>query len=1126
MVMTFEEQAAMLFNYGSWEKACDAFVAYNPERDLFNNAWFDKIINFFRDLYRHFFNPSMFTVQEVMDALTTGEIWKRPLSQGIMLDTLTMAQYEAIWDAHLAGEVQMTPKALDDLTSMLAEQARFQDHMLPLGIVPRYAMAEALPTRMTTAVDYAVGKGRKVEGWIGTIVKDVLENSAPTVLSDPARTAHSINVSIMGTVARKVAQAVQALRQHSAVFQPLSKDPQENVILMAAIYDAWEKGTNSGKADFDAIRPVWREFSNEFWAMVQDIHEGAAGYVENYFPRLFKDPLKAQNVLIEHAARIGKTLTGSEGWTKRRVMELYSLSILPKEKGGLGLEPLFDNIGDMMVANLMEKGHFMVGMTIFHSYQSSGLAGLHLKGKQPAGWIPLDDKIWRKYMPKLTRSDKIWREMVRKSHKKNVAMWEELPLSERIQMRTPSQQVKFKDKAYYASPEVAQVLSNFTSPGMRRSALFRAYDNFTNWVRTVLVQLSGFHLMFTSFSKMSQASGQWLPTAIGAAVRGDFATAGNALKHLATEANPYGEFKFGKALVEEYYNPGQHPEFTEMLNLMEKAGIRMFSQDDEFIAKLSDSIVEAWPTLGIAGFGPKQQNIVKKVLGFTMNEWVPKIKMTAIFRQLGYELEQLEKTALEDGRQVTEAEQIQLAQTIARNADNIYGQMVYDNLSMRKAIKDWMRFFIAFPGWNIGSTQKFFGAASAFTKGGYGLAARGAAKVGINLPAVTPPTKGTQLSRDFYLGMMMVSSVVGGLLQMMLTGEPPESPVDLLNPKTGAYLTNGQEERVRLPSYMRDAYSIATHPIETVKHKLNWPIRMWNEVIENQDFFGKQVRDPFAPVTEQAGSVATHIAKSLIPFGISGMMRTASPTARWLNPLGITTTPRNIANTTAMNMVDEYNKLTRPATTTKVQSETIELKRKMSDALVNGRLDEFQSLIVNSVKTGRLTMTQVKNIVEEANLPRTVPQFQKLPLDWALKVFNVANPAEKELWQPYLLKKISKAKPEQVVLYRDVLQKTLTSIGFSRVAEQLDNLAIPDKPIDVIMAKIRMRKQAQAFVEDLDLGIGAANEAKLYDSIVDNFEKMERVKKPSRRERLEEAGFDTEQWALGRKLRHSAQSVL
>jgi hypothetical protein len=339
------------------------------------------------------------------------------------------------------------------------------------------------------------------------------------------------------------------------------------------------------------------------------------------------------------------------------------------------------------------------------------------------------------------------------------------------------------------------------------------------------------------------------------------------------------------------------------------------------------------------------------------------------------------------------------------------------------------------------------------------------------------------MSMEFYLGTVMVMAVFGALTQRLLTGEWPENGKDLFMPQTGELMPNGQPERLRAPTYMRDVLSL-NHPVEMAKHKLNFPLRMFSALVDNQDFFGTQIRDPYAGAATQAGQLGKYVGKSLLPFGIQGYLATEAPKTRALNLVGITKVPRLYSNTDAMNVIDEYNKQNRAALTSQEAEAEKNLKKELRTLAKAQDEDGFKDAARTAMEAGTLTRQQIKTIVDESQAPPGLGRFVALPVEWQARAWGKATDQEKEAWQPYFLKKIDSAKPEILIRNREALEPILRKMGLDTVADKIADLKISDKAGEFNLAGLGIRKPTgeMSDIDTVDLAMArdiAAQEAKL-----------------------------------------------
>jgi hypothetical protein len=281
-------------------------------------------------------------------------------------------------------------------------------------------------------------------------------------------------------------------------------------------------------------------------------------------------------------------------------------------------------------------------------------------------------------------------------------------------------------------------------------------------------------------------------------------------------------------------------------------------------------------------------------------------------------------------------------------------------------------------------------------------------------------------------------------------------------PKTGALMANGQPERIRPPTYMRDVLNLS-HPVEMMKHKLNFPLRMFAALTDNKDFFGEQIRDPFASVGEQAVQTTRYIGKSLMPFGLQGFQATTSPTAKYLNIMGITKVPRLYSNTPAMNVIDEYNKQNRATMTSKQSAEARVLKEELRNLASAQDEAGFKEASKAAIEAGNLTRQQVKTIIDESQAPTPgLGRFVALPLEWQVRALREASDKEKTAWGPYFLKKVMSAKPEILIRSRDPLVAMLREMGLDAAADKIESMTITEKGSRFDLARLGVKRAAPA----------------------------------------------------------------
>ena len=926
------------------------------------------------------------------------------------------------------------------------------------------------------------GTVEKPPGFAGGIVRSIREKFAAASISEKSRLTHQSIVEHLGWAAREVKKDAAILDKYLERFGKMTRGD------LIKFTDAAETGRLDQVApDLQKAAQTWRLIANGLHFLLADAKGGESAYWENYFPRLFKDPERAATAIAQLIKSRGTSLTGPESMNKARTQLLFSDSIKPKlevklgenggfdvvgvdgktvdsfadkalaeqmvkEEGGLGLEPRYPNYVDMMKANIYETVRFLTGKYIEADLKESGFIQ-EVKRKTAKGDVQVA---------------------------KAMSGWEDLG--------------RLGDKTldgYYAHPDVARVMENFLSKGLRGDPLFEIYNSPASFMNTVMVAMSAFHATFSTFSDLAHGIGSNLSRAIGAAVTGRYGLSGHYLAEMAKAGNIPANVIRGGKLGEEYITPGTHPEMTAIVDMMTKAGIRFESPgfketlnaifkpggtSQTELGQMSKSFAEvATQQIGVP------RKVIETIAWPIMSYLVPRLKINATARLLQMELDTLTRSG--KMKDMTPQDITRLAQEVARKSDNIFGQMVYDNLSMKRGLRDGLRTLVGFPGWNIGSFTDILQAG----KGLYHIGketGRALKDIAIGRkPTWETMSRSNRMSLDFYMGTVMVMAVFGAFTQRLLTGKWPGNSKDLMMPQTGKLMANGQPERLRAPTYMRDVLSL-NHPFEMVKHKLNWPLRMMMNLVSNQDFFGTQIRDPYAGAKKQAGQVVKFVGKSLLPFGIQGYMATEAPKARALNLLGITKVPRVYSNSDAMNVIDEYNRQNRATMTSREAEARKNLKvdlRKLARAQDE---DGFREAVRAAMEGGKLTRQQIKTVVDESQAPPGLGRFIALPVEWQVRAWAKATEQEKALWQPYFLKKMQTAKPEILIRNRDILAPVLREMGLDYTADTIQNLKISDKAATFKLTGLGIRKPTgeMADIDTVDLAMAkqiAAQEAKL-----------------------------------------------
>jgi hypothetical protein len=256
-----------------------------------------------------------------------------------------------------------------------------------------------------------------------------------------------------------------------------------------------------------------------------------------------------------------------------------------------------------------------------------------------------------------------------------------------------------------------------------------------------------------------------------------------------------------------------------------------------------------------------------------MQGMVPRLKMAAFYDMAKFEVRRLGPDATE----------IQLRDALGKawdSVDNRLGQMVYDNLFWRRAVKDMAMASVRSVGWNLGTIREFGGAAK-------DLATIGKRSDAFGESAMTH-------RMAYAVAMPIMAGVYGAVYQYLHTGKGPESLIDYYFPRTG-----DGNERASLPTYMKDLYSYGRdvadiRPLRTLKGKLHPMLTNLYEMLENRDYFNQPIRNEQAPLVKQMKQLALWWVSQYEPIPFRQMPKERTTGRKVENFFGVVKAPKRI----------------------------------------------------------------------------------------------------------------------------------------------------------------------------------------------------------------------------------------
>ena len=189
------------------------------------------------------------------------------------------------------------------------------------------------------------------------------------------------------------------------------------------------------------------------------------------------------------------------------------------------------------------------------------------------------------------------------------------------------------------------------------------------------------------------------------------------------------------------------------------------------------------------------------------------------------------------------------------------GQVRYDRLFMNNTAKNIAQGLVRAPGWTGGTIAELGGAfpdAANFFKEW-----KTTGRMPDNIPDRVAYT----------LSLLATVGTVNAALTYAFTGQAPHG-MDFFAFRTGRKDKDGNDERFLLPTYVKDLLAYAKQPLTTIGHKSHPLLSVLNDVANNRDYYGYEIRDPNAPTTSQAGQVAKYVISSYEPFWTRGARQT------------------------------------------------------------------------------------------------------------------------------------------------------------------------------------------------------------------------------------------------------------
>lgn len=694
-------------------------------------------------------------------------------------------------------------------------------------------------------------------------------------------------------------------------------------------------------------------------------------FIENYFPHIWDKG--AKGFLSRLMSR--RPLEGSKSFLKHRTVPTIREGV-----EGLKLVPMTDNPVSMVLLKIREMDKYIAAHRIWNDAKKEKLVHFFRIGaKRPDGWSKIEDRIATVFAP-------------------------------------PTDEGAMAIRGeYYAPDPVATILNNTVSPGLRGNVLYDAFAGAGSMLNQAQLGLSFFHAGFTTYDVMVSH----LAMAIEDLVDG---RPGQALKTLPSAIHAVGTNPLrGWQVRMEYRNPGssKDPQMQQIVNALVRGGMRAeqpMEYDTNAMERFAREIrqhplkmaakavaggaagaVAAGPVGAIVGAGLASKALpaaLEWASGGIMKHLVPLQKNGVMAELMRRALERL-------GPDATQAQIDAAAADVVDTVEDRLGQVTYDNYFWDRRLKDILQLGIRSVGWNAGYVRLVPGGVKDITAGRW-----------------------KTYSATYIMALAIMTGLTGTMIYWMLHGKEPESLKDLVYVPTGEKNEDGEEERMVLPSYMRDVGAFTRHPLTTLEHKLNPLFAMVHEGWTNRDFYGNEIRNEDDPGVQQIQQVAEYIAKQFIPFGIRNAVQEGQQgqgiVGKLLPFIGVTPAPREVVRSPDENiMARYYERRGRPALTPEEADKSQQRRtahgelRDLTRAPDAGTNDKIPEYLEKKVASGEMTAAQAKAALRTAGEPPHVKNFRQLPLDVAMRAYQAATPERRADYYQLFAWKIQGAEKTQ-----------------------------------------------------------------------------------------------------------------
>jgi hypothetical protein len=677
---------------------------------------------------------------------------------------------------------------------------------------------------------------------------------SPGTVSPEAQRGQTLLRTATGTAAQDTAQTQAALRQSERQINALQ--PQQQLGLLNYI----ETRSQGARVPDPKLQGFADQFRDAMNLRRQKIEASPrthnANLLEDYVTHYWTDPVKAR-VFVNNW--MGKQ--GSSRSLKKRVIPTIAEGIQA------GLQPVTTNPIDIALRYTASMDRYIAMNEMLEAGKQAGDVKFFSPGSKhiPEGWVPLEGHI-------------------------------------------PQRQTPVGQMQAHAPEDWARIWNNHIHQGIGgdwRDA-YNAFRLASNTITQTVLGFSGFHhiamakhAIHSEFARaLSQIVGGAKTVAKGAwkrdgaeILRGGTMLGKGVVGHATALAAPITRaFGTGRKLQQVYLGrvPGS-PDFRRLSKLYAEAGGRGTGKahaiDYEF--SRAGSYFSAWRRRslkhemrqGLREIGEAKRPVLKGALfvidsiGRVMDSFTePLFKHYIPLLKNGIWADTM-RAWLEANPHASYDEQLAVASKIVDSVDNRLGEMINDNIMWKTTAKQVASIGMLSYSWNIGKIREILGGMQA-----------GAKTFGKGLDIASADYDPRVA---YVVAFPMAVATVNAIYQYLKTGKPPESPHDLMAPRTGGMVPgSGKQgrstpvpETALLPGDEKEIFGwynmlAGNTPIsQEIYNKANPLIRTGIDLMRKQDWKDQPFVHPDPTAPQWLKDYFDHVVGGVDPISVQRFMQ-------------------------------------------------------------------------------------------------------------------------------------------------------------------------------------------------------------------------------------------------------------